>query len=131
MRKGIGVSPGVAVGTAYCIHEIFVNPTTRRLEPQDVLAELSRFDDARRKTASDLHALYAKVQSQVGAKEAAIFRVHESILEDPSFISKIRAAVSDDHLTVETALDHVLHEFTELFSHTHDEYIKERLADVR
>ena len=41
MRKGIGVSPGVAVGTAYCIHEIFVNPDTKRLEESEVWAELA------------------------------------------------------------------------------------------
>ena len=39
MRKGIAVSPGVAVGTAYCIHEIFVNPDTQRLEDREVTAE--------------------------------------------------------------------------------------------
>ena len=57
-------------------------------------ASTTRFlmDEARRKTAADLHALYTKVHSQVGAKEAAIFRVHESILEDPSFIGKIRCS---------------------------------------
>ncbi len=44
MRKGIGVSPGVAIGTAYCIHEIYVDPETRRLEESEALAELERYD---------------------------------------------------------------------------------------
>ena len=96
MRKGIGVSPGVAVGTAYCIHEIFVNPDTRRLEKDEVLAELDRYDQARDKTAADLHALYQKVASQVGPDEAAIFRAHESILHDPAFTAKIRAWIVDE-----------------------------------
>ena len=43
MRRGIGVSPGVAVGTAYCIHEIFVDPDTRRLEPDQVRDELAHY----------------------------------------------------------------------------------------
>ncbi len=80
MRKGIGVSPGVAVGTAYCIHEIFVNPNTRRLADAEVLPELSRYEKAREATAADLRALHAKVTSQVGAEQAAIFLAHESIL---------------------------------------------------
>src|SRR6476620_3117390 len=49
MRKGIPVSPGVAVGTAFCIHEIFVNPDTKRLEAHEVTTELSNFEAAREK----------------------------------------------------------------------------------
>ncbi len=88
MRRGIAVSPGVAVGTAYCIHEIFVNPDTKRLEDQDVTAELAQYETARDRTAVDLRALQAKVESQVGHDEAAIFAVHESILRDAAFTEK-------------------------------------------
>ena len=131
MRKGIGVSPGVAVGTAYCIQQIFINPDTRQLEEGEVLEELARFDEARAKTATDLHALFQKVSSQVGAEEAAVFRVHESILHDPTFSAKIRTWIVEDRQTSQMALDRLLHEYTALFSRTKDEYIKERLADVR
>ena len=78
MRKGIGVSPGVAVGTAYCIHEIFVNPNTRRLADAEVLPELARYEKARDATAADLRALHAKVSSQVGPQQGAIFLAHEA-----------------------------------------------------
>jgi phosphotransferase system enzyme I (PtsI) len=131
MRKGIGVSPGVAVGTAYCIHEIFVNPSTRKLEKQECLAELKRFDEAREKTAVDLHALYAKVANQVGVKEAAIFQTHEAIARDPSLLAKIRHHIADECLTAPAALAAALEEYTNLFAATTDEYLKERMADVR
>ncbi len=131
MRKGIGVSPGVAVGSAYCIHEIFVNPVTRRIADNEVLGELTRYDRARDATAADLHSLYLKVASQVGAAEAAIFQVHESILHDPAVTAKIRARIADQRLTAETALHEVLHEYTALFEHTNDDYLKERVADLR
>ena len=131
MRKGIGVSPGVAVGTAYCIHEIYVDPDTRRLGKAEALAELDRYDRARDKTATDLHALYQKVASQVGPDEAAIFRTHESILHDPAFTAKIRAWIVDECQTAPGALSRLLEEYTALFASTKDEYIKERLADVR
>jgi phosphoenolpyruvate-protein phosphotransferase (PTS system enzyme I) len=131
MRKGIGVSPGVAVGTAYCINEIFVNLDNKRLADGEVHAELARFDTARTKTAADLHALYQKVATQVGPQEAAIFRVHESILLDPTFTAKIRTWIVDDRDTAPAALDRLLTEYTSLFSRTADDYLKERLADVR
>jgi phosphoenolpyruvate-protein phosphotransferase (PTS system enzyme I) len=131
MRKGIGVSPGVAVGTAYCIHEIYVNPGTRRLEESEARAELDRFDHARDQTAADLNALYQKVASQVGTDEAAIFRTHESILRDPTFTAKIRDWIVNERQTAPSALHRVLDEYTALFASTQDDYIKERLADVR
>jgi phosphotransferase system enzyme I (PtsI) len=131
MRKGIGVSPGVAVGTAYCINEIFVSPDSKRLEDGEVLDELARFDEARSKTVTDLHALVQKVTTQVGPEEAAIFRAHESIVLDPTFTAKIRSSIVDDRATAAAALDRLLNEYTLLFSRTKDEYIKERLADVR
>jgi len=121
----------VAVGTAYCIHEIFVNPNTRRLADAEVLPELSRYEKARDATAADLRALHAKVSSQVGAEQAAVFQAHESILHDPAFIEKIRQRIVDERQSAPLALHHVLNEYTNLFAQTKDEYIKERLQDVR
>jgi phosphotransferase system enzyme I (PtsI) len=131
MRKGIGVSPGVAVGTAYCIDEIFVNPETRRLEEDESLAELQRYDRAREKTSADLNALYHKVASQVGLEEAAIFRAHEAILHDPAFTAKIRGWIVDERQTAQSALHRLMDEYAALFAKTEDDYIRERLTDVR
>ena len=131
MRKGIAVSPGVAVGTAYCISEIFVNPDSKKLEDREVTAELARYETARDKTAVDLHALQVKVASQVGKAEAAIFMVHESILRDSAFTNKIRTWIVDDRLSAQASLHRLLEQYTQLFSKTQDEYLRERVNDVR
>jgi phosphotransferase system enzyme I (PtsI) len=121
----------VAVGTAYCIHEIYVNPNTRRLAAAEVQPELARYEKARDATAADLRALHTKVSSQVGAQQAAIFLAHESILHDPAFTEKIRRWIVDDGQSAPAALHNVLNEYSSLFARTKDEYIKERLTDVR
>src|SRR5262249_16277188 len=131
MRKGIPVSPGVAVGTAFCIHEIFVNPDTKRLEDHEITAELANFETARDKAAHELRALQTKVEQQVGHEEAAIFGVHESILRDAAFTSKVRGWIVHDHLSAPSALARLLDEYTALFARTNDEYLKERLNDLR
>ncbi len=131
MRKGIPVSPGVAVGTAYCIHEIFVDPDTKRLEDRQVTDELEQYEAARDRAAADLHALCSKVESQVGHAEAAIFGVHESILRDAAFTDKIRTWITKDRLTARAALHRLLNEYTSLFARTKDEYLRDRLNDVR
>jgi phosphoenolpyruvate-protein phosphotransferase (PTS system enzyme I) len=131
MRKGIAVSPGVAVGTAYCIHEIFVNPDTKRLEDSEVTAELAAYESARDRTAADLNALRLKVEGQVGHDEAAIFAVHEAILRDADFTDKVRAWIVDDRLTAAASLHKLLGHYTSLFSRTRDNFLKDRVDDVR
>jgi len=131
MRKGIPVSPGVAVGAAYCIHEIFVNPDTKRLEDHEVTAELASYETARDKAAVELRALQHKVEQQVGHEEAAIFGVHESILRDAAFTGKVRGWIVNDRLTAQAALARLMEEYTVLFARTDDEYFRERINDVR
>lgn len=131
MRRGIAVSPGVAIGTAYVIHEIFVNPDTKKLEDSEVTAELANYETARDKASADLRALEKKVASQVGHEEAAIFAVHQSILRDSAFTQKIRGWIVDDRMTAAAALHRLLGEYTSFFAKTSDTYLQERLNDIR
>ena len=131
MPKGIAVSPGVAIGSAYVIHEIFVDPETKRLEDSEVTAELARYETARDKSASDLKALETKVAHQVGREEAAIFGVHQMIMRDAAFTNKIRNWIVDDRVTAQLALQRLLEEYTSILSRTKDQYLRERLNDVR
>lgn len=131
MKKGIAVSPGVAVGTAYCIHEIFVNPDTKRLEDREITAELAQYEYARDKTTEDLHALQKKVEAQVGHEQAAIFAVHETILRDSPFTKKVRDWIVTERMTAQAALHRLMAEYTQLFSRTKDEYLRDRLNDIR
>jgi phosphotransferase system enzyme I (PtsI) len=131
MRKGVAVSPGVSVGTAYCIHEIFVDPDAKRLQDREITAELARYEAARDRVSAELQALQQKVERQVGREAAAIFGVHEAILRDSAFTNRVRGWIVNDRLTAQAALQQLLAEYTVLFSRTEDEYLKERLGDVR
>ncbi len=131
MRKGIAVSPGVAIGTAYVIHEIFVNPDTKRLEDSEVTAELANYETARDRATADLRALERKVDAQVGHDEATIFAVQQSILRDAAFTNQIRNWIVDDRMTAAAALHRLMSEYTEIFMRTDNEYLRERLNDVR
>ena len=72
-----------------------------------------------------------KFRARWAPQQAAIFLAHESILHDPAFTEKIRRRIVDEHQSAPEALHNVLNEYTNLFARTKDEYIKERLADVR
>jgi len=131
MHKGIAVSPGVAVGTAYCIREIFVNPDTKRLESDEITRELEQYEAARDKAVAELRVMAQKVSEQVGNDAGQIFAVHESMLRDPAFTRRIRGWIVDERLTASAALHRLLEEFSALFARTRDEYLGERIADLR
>jgi len=131
MRKGIAVSPGVAIGRAYCIHEIFVAPNPKRLEDNEVSAELAQYETARDRVSADLRALQKKVAIQVSPEASSIFAVHESILRDTAFTKKIRTWIVEDRCTAQVALSRLIEEYADIFARTNDDYLKERLNDVR
>ncbi len=131
MRKGIAVSPGVSIGTAYCIHEVFLEPGRGRLESHEVAGELAKFENARKRSIEDLRALQKKVEQQVGKESAAIFAVHESILLDSTLIDKVRNWIKDERSPAQVALSKLLETYRVLLDKSGDDYLRERLADIR
>ncbi len=131
MRKGIAVSPGVTIGKAYCIHDVYVDPNLTHVKPSEVNEELARFENARQRSIADLRTLQKKVEAQVGKQAAAIFAVHETILQDLALLNKVRAFIQTEHLSAPAALAKTMDYYRMLMSRSSDEYIRERVADIR
>ena len=121
---GLAVSPGVGIGSAYCLHEIPVTPLAGPLDEEATLTELARYEEACRAATAELESLHEKVISQVGADEAAIFQAHLAILQDPSLTEKIRRLIADRQTTAQLALRAVLDEYETTFARVQDEYLK-------
>lgn len=131
VRQGVAVSPGVAIGKAHCLRDLLVGGESDPLDDEAALAEIARYDQARERTVRDLQSLYHKVHEQLGERAAAIFQVHEAILHDAAFTAKVRSWIVDSRQNAKAALRRLLEEYTALFERTSDEYLRERLADVR
>jgi phosphoenolpyruvate-protein phosphotransferase (PTS system enzyme I) len=131
MRKGIAVSPGVAIGTAYCIHEVFVAPDRVTLGVEDLPAELARFEAARTRSLADVRQLYSKLERQVGKDAAAVFSVQESLLQDAALVGKVGQWIVQDHLSAQAALARLVDFYRGLLDRSGDVYLRERLADIR
>jgi len=131
VRRGIAVSPGVTVGTAYCIHEVFVKPNPEKLVGPAIVSELARFENARRRSIDDVRLLQQKVQKQVGKEAAAIFAVHETILQDAALVGKVRHWIQHEGISAQEALARLLDFYKRVLSGTGDEYLQERIDDLR
>jgi phosphotransferase system enzyme I (PtsI) len=130
--RGIGVSPGVVVGQACCLHETTISlETAEELGEERVLAELARYNEAREKALSDLRAAHQKVATHIGHHEAAIFSSHTAILGDESFSNQVSRYILEKQQTAEAALQTVLNDYEPVFASIKSEYLKERMADLR
>lgn len=131
MRRGIAVSPGVTVGTAYCIEAIYVNPDHARLSESEVSAELARLDVAIESVANDLRKLQSRVSFQLGKEAAAVFSVHESILRDPAMAGRMREMVRRERVSSQESLRRLMQEYDELMSQHFDALVRDRISDIR
>jgi phosphotransferase system enzyme I (PtsI) len=132
MFKGIAVSPGVVVGTAYRVETAFSTGEVKRLEdPSLVPREIGRFEQAIEESAAELGGLVVKVAEQLGPDEAAIFQTHLAIIRDKSMLAKVRELISGQHVTALSALQSVFQDYAATFARQEHEFFRERMADVR
>jgi phosphoenolpyruvate-protein phosphotransferase len=131
MKKGVPISPGVAVARAYCVDQVLGRREPHQLDAAALSDEVARFDAACNAAVVELDAIVSRVSQQVGDEEAAIFRAHRLLLRDPALIGKVKSAILTRHVDAATALHDVVDEYTQLLGQIHDQYIRERMADVR
>src|SRR4051794_17977542 len=131
LKKGIPVSPGVAVARAFCVDSVLARRQTSHLDVGSIAAEVRRFEGAVAAAGADLDAIVDRVARQVGEDEAAIFRAHRLLLRDVALVGKVKSIISTRRVDATTALLDTLEEYTNLFSRINDEYLQERIADIR
>ncbi len=131
MKKGVPVSPGVAVARAYVTDEVLARRDPRKLDAAALSAEVARLDAACAAATRELDALIERVSRQLGPEAANILQAHRLLIRDPALLAKVKAAILDRHVDALTALHEVLEEYTALFSKVQDEYLRERLPDFR
>jgi phosphotransferase system enzyme I (PtsI) len=131
MRKGVPVSPGVAVARAYCIDEALVRREPYQLEAGGLSHEVSRFDLACEAAAQELETTIARVTQQLGEEEAGIFRAHRLLLRDHALVGKVKSIILSKHVDARSALHQFLDEYAALFAQIQDEYLKGQMTDVR
>lgn len=130
--KGIGVSSGFAIGRVRILHSGDVFQIARQMVPPDlVVHEIARFEDALTKTRAEILGIRKKVSSQIGNESSDIFNAHLLILEDRTLIEDVIGMVKSERVQAEYAFSKVIQRYFEVFSQINDEYLKERVADIR
>lgn len=128
--KGIGVSPGIAVGQALIVEREATAVFRLLLPPEAVAGEVQRLSAAVAESRRQLQAIKDRLSREVGVPHAYIFDAHLLMLEDPLLLDRAVAIIRDDHVNAEWALRTVSDQLHELFEGFTDAYLRERSTDL-
>jgi len=103
----------------------------RHVGDDDVPRELERFEQALITTRHQLHELQQQVMQKLGAKDALIFDAHLMMLDDPTLIEEVTRRIRDEKLAADSAFHEASGNFIETLAAVDDEYLRERVADLR
>lgn len=126
--KGKSVFSGITMGPLALFHRNTVSTARRRIKDTD--AEVERFQEARLASIEQLKDMYEKAVLKVGEEEAALFEVHQMMLDDDDYIDNIVTLISQKKINAEAAVEETAQQFSEMFRSMDDAYMKERAADV-
>lgn len=127
--KGKSVYGGIAVGKIHILKKSEQRITRYKIDSPD--KETERFENAREKAKQQLAELYTKAKAEVGEANAAIFEIHQMMLDDEDYINSIKNIISEQKVNAEYAAAVTSDNFAEIFSSMDDAYMKERAADVK
>jgi phosphotransferase system enzyme I (PtsI) len=130
IKKGIAVSPGIAIAKALVIDSEDYRIPRRVILPSQKGAEISRVRLAFKDAITELNSLES-AQSQMKESDIKdIFAVHLRFLRDKSLRKKITDLIDSDVYTAEYAVSSTLRDIASHFAKIKDPYISERAADI-
>ena len=127
--QGKSVFGGIAIGHL-CVYQKGEQQVTRQ-KIEDVEAEVKRFQVAREAAQAQLGELYDKAVKEVGEANAAIFEMHQMLLEDEDYQDSVENIIRTQQVNVEYATAVTSDHFSSMFAEMDDDYMKERAADIR
>ncbi len=125
---GKTVYKGIVYGP---IHVLKRDGQVKRRKIADSAAETERLAAAIGAAKGELQKLYDKAAAEVGQDSAAIFEVHQMMLDDKDFIGAVQNLIEKDLVNAEYAVSVTGDNFAEMFAGMDDEYMKARAADIK
>ena len=127
--EGKSVFSGIAIGKCKIFGK--KDQVVKRSKVTDTDLEIKRFTQAKEQAKSQLAALYEKASKEVGEANAAIFEVHQMMLDDLDYVESITNMISSQGINAEYAVATTGDNFAEMFAAMDDDYMRERAADVK
>lgn len=127
--SGKSVFGGIAIGkiSVYRKNEQQV----KRVRTEDTQGELARYEAAKAAAIEQLQELYQKALKEVGEANAAIFEIHQMMLDDGDYNESVENIIKTQKVNAEYAVAVTGDNFAQMFRAMDDDYMRERAADVK
>lgn len=127
--SGKSVFCGIAIGkiSVYKKNEQQV----KRVRTEDTKGELARYEAAKAAAVEQLQELYQKALKEVGEANAAIFEIHQMMLDDGDYNESVENIIETQKVNAEYAVAVTGDNFAQMFRAMDDDYMRERAADVK
>ncbi|MCI9378016.1 MAG: phosphoenolpyruvate--protein phosphotransferase [Eubacterium sp.] len=127
--SGKSVYKGIAMGGVVVLKKNDSPVVRGRIEDPD--AEMERVKTALEQAKEQLGKLYDKALKEVGEENAAIFEVHQMLIEDEDYLESIENTIRTEMVNAEFAVAVAGDNFAEIFAGMEDEYMQARAADIK
>ena len=127
--QGKSVYKGIAMGPVVVLRKN--DYQVKRTRSEDAEAEAARVDVALKASQEQLQKLYDRAVKEVGEASAAIFEVHQMMLEDEDYLEAIQSMIRTEQVNAEYAVAVTGDNFAEMFASMDDDYMKARSADIK
>lgn len=127
--RGKSVFGGIAIGKIQVYGK--GEKQVKRVKVEDAEEEILRYRQATEKAMGQLSALYDKALQEVGEANAAIFEIHQMMLEDGDYQESIENIIHTQTVNAEYAVAQTADNFAQMFADMEDDYMRGRAADVR
>lgn len=129
MIKGLGASPGIAIGKALVVeHSELV---IEKKDNVNVDAEIEKLHAAIAVSKEELVKVKEKVANELGEEESEIFSAHLLVLEDPELVGETENKIKSEGVNADFALNEVKEMFVTIFESMDNGYMRERAADIK
>ena len=127
--SGKRVFGGIAIGkiSVYRKNE----QQLKRVRTEDTKGELARYEAAKAAAIEQLQELYQKALKEVGEANAAIFEIHQMMLDDGDYNESVENIIETQKINAEYAVAVTGDNFAQMFRAMDDDYMRERAADVK
>ena len=129
LYTGKSIFKGIAIGKILFYQK--GEQPVKRVKVEDTAEQIKRYEDARAKAAEQLQGLYEKALKEVGEANAAVFEVHQMMLEDDDYIDSVVNIIETQQVNAEFAVATTGDNFAKMFAEMEDDYFKARAADVK
>src|SRR5712692_4726165 len=130
LLKGIGVSPGIAIGPAVVVRATLPEVPQRVVSRSQVEKEVRRLRAAVRDVKRHIQTLKERAVDRAGVDEARIFDAQLLMLEDKEFLRGIETLIRENYFAAEKAFEFKAFEVRDLWATSPSARLKERLTDL-